>query len=455
MDMETQATIPLDFVIWAEIVAVAAWFFLTEQRKKYGALMSALIGGIALVACVFFATLFNADIIKRISISEIQEKIIVFLGWIAGGLLAAINAIIFNKRAAAQIKVAAEQAKNNHLTERGHIQDRFKAATEHLGHAHPGMRIGAYYEFYQLARENSGLRKIIFDMLCAHLRQITTASDYEGKKQAKPTEGVQTLLDLLFKSEDSKTIFRGLKANLQRTHLVGANLRVAHMPCTDFSDACLIAADMRYSQLHKCIFVRTKMHDTVLAGAQMVMSEIYEAKFIHSLLLGANLQMANMTDAEFYGAIVGRHFSSNDFIQMHNVMETFLPVGSRIARFGGADDEDKSEMHFVMNISNRVGKEGCIGKIVLSGDEDNMLGREIKETASFLRKYVDEESAQKYTKNMRKHVGVRSVFLRDKSGEKEAREWQYFDIAAYSEKQAKQWIAEYKEVMGETSGDEK
>ena len=447
MDMETQATIPLDFVIWAMIVAVAAWFFLTEQRKKYGALMSALIGGIAVVACVFFATLFNADIIKHISISEIQEKIIVFLGWIAGGLLAAINAIIFNKRAAAQIKVAAEQAKNNHLTERGHIQDRFKAATEHLGHAHPGMRIGAYYEFYQLARENSGLRKIIFDMLCAHLRQITTASDYEGKKQAKPTEGVQTLLDLLFKSEDSKTIFRGLKANLQRTHLVGANLRVAHMPCTDFSDACLIAADMRYSQLHKCIFARTKMHNTNLQGAKMVMSEIHETKFIHSLLLGTNLQMARIFNTEFYGATVGRGSFFNNFsTQMHYLGTYVCPVGNWIARFGGVDE---SWNRFVIDISNRVGKDGRIGKIVLSGDEGNMLGREIKETASFLRKYVDEESAQKYTKDMQKHVNV----YPDKR-EKEASE-QDFDIAAYSEKQAKQWIAEYKEVMGETSGDEK
>ena len=68
--METQTAISLDCVIWAAILIPAAWFIFAEQRKKYGNLMSVLVGGIAVVGYAFLMVLFNGDIIKHIKISD-------------------------------------------------------------------------------------------------------------------------------------------------------------------------------------------------------------------------------------------------------------------------------------------------------------------------------------------------------------------------------------------------
>ena len=67
------------------------------------------------------------------------------------------------------------------------------------------------------------LPKIIFDILCSHLRQETSTDEYKEKAKERPTENIQSLLDILFKSE-FKSIFDGFEVYLSRTHLLNADL---------------------------------------------------------------------------------------------------------------------------------------------------------------------------------------------------------------------------------------
>ena len=79
----------------------------------------------------------------RLGLARISKKETLGFIWTGmAGLLAVIGAIVVNRR-------AREQIKTNRLIEQGHNQDRFKAATEHLGK--PETQIAAYYEFCKLA----------------------------------------------------------------------------------------------------------------------------------------------------------------------------------------------------------------------------------------------------------------------------------------------------------------
>ena len=397
-----------------------------------------------------------------------RKETITFIGWGMSGLFAILGLIVLNKRANAQQataeaqKMTAEaqmqsaevqketaeaQIQSNKFAEQRYVDEKYEDAIQNLGHKHAGVRIAAYYSLHRLAKTYKNLREVIFTQLCTHLRDITTAPDYAGK--TKPTEGVQTLLDILFKSEDSKIIFRGLKANLQRVHLIGADLRGAHMPQTDFSNACLINADMRFARLHKSYFSHTKMQNAILVCAEMPLATFYATKLIGAHLFNANFQQSYMIDVAFYGAGMGySHQFSSCGTQMQNAGLHLVPTQCNIAYLGGVYDNWSGD--FCSTITARIGKPGIIEDIIFFGDENRMLASAINDTVKFLAEFVNEKSAQEYKKDMREHIGKNS---RSISGN----DWQKsnFIVTPYTKEQADEWIAEYKEAMGDISDNQK
>jgi heme/copper-type cytochrome/quinol oxidase subunit 2 len=77
------------------------------------------------------------------------------IGAAIGGLLLAINAVLFNKRAKAQIEA--------------NEQDLFKAAIEHLGARAKSVRLGGSYELRVLAKKKK-YQKITSEILGTRLR---------------------------------------------------------------------------------------------------------------------------------------------------------------------------------------------------------------------------------------------------------------------------------------------
>ena len=405
---------------------------LFEEWETLESILWFLMG---ILAAMFLLSLFSdtvAEMLRKLIGAKEKTRVLEFIGFGMGGILAAIGAIAINRRADAQVKSAEAQAEsakaqvdNNKLIEKGHIQDRFKAATEHLGHERPGMRIAAYYEFYQLAKQYPDWREHVLDILCAHLRQVTTDENYKGK--GKPTEEVQTLLDLLFKSKD-KSIFQGLKANLQRVNLVGASLFDVHMPNTDFTFACLIGADMRYGKFHNCRFSGARMDGVWLDLAEMVLAFLSNASLRGSRLQNTNMQMAQLGNGtDFRGSYLSKtKMQRPTIISTMSIPSVFM---------GGAFCCTNSYEDYESIINKQQGESGSPDIISDGGLSENG----VRKTVEFLTQYSDKNLAEEYEKCMQELIDQpRETDL--PSG---------CDLKEYTQEDANQWINEYKKATGE------
>ena len=224
-----------------------------------------------------------------------KNETIKFIGLGMSGVLAVIIALALNRRAAAQAESAAAMVENNKLIEKGHIDERFKAAVQSLGSEQPSVRIAAFYQFYHLAKGNPDKDFIsnVFDILCAHLRQITSKEEYRnGEGREKPTEECQSLLDVLFKNQE---IFSGMHehsgmyAQLGDVYLYGA----------DFSGANIQFAVLSGANLQNATFYATRAYSASFSGAN-----IKGACFGRTSLHQSNMYWAkNLDQANFHDPI--------------------------------------------------------------------------------------------------------------------------------------------------------
>ncbi len=182
--------------------------------------------------------------------------------------------------------------KQNKPTKERHIRKHFNVAIEHLSNKNNvSVRIDSFNEFYHIAEIEPDWRKTIFDILFPHLQQITKHKNY--KNNIKPTEEVQSLLDILFKPKNKAIlIFSGLDANLAEANLQGANLQEAHLRDAKMQDANLRDANLQGANLQGADLQDAKMQD-----AKMQEANLQDANLRDANLQGANLQGADLQDA--------------------------------------------------------------------------------------------------------------------------------------------------------------
>ena len=225
-----------------------------------------------------------------------------FIGLGMGGILAVIGAIALNQRTAAM-------AKHNKLIEKGHFQERFKVAVENLASAQLSARVASFYQFYNLAADNPNMRKNIFDILCAHLRQMTRENAYiesnlKSDPQA-PTEECQSLLDILFLN--SPVIFSEILADVRGIYIVGASFNDAQGK-GDFRGATAREVDFSSSKLSGSFF------DNV---------DLRFASFEDADLTNVSFKEADLRGADFSGA---KNANSALFSDIKQDEKTKLPV---------------------------------------------------------------------------------------------------------------------------------
>ena len=270
-------------------------------RAHFGAILIFVLAGVIVALCsIFIWIVFDQHAAYRFAIrfgidglDNSKYEMLKFIGLGIGGVLAAIGAIAINRRADAQVKSAQAQVKNNELVEKGHTQEQFKTATEHLGK--PETQIAAYYEFCQLAKNHEDLRKIIFNILCAHLRKETSTDEYKEIAKERPTENIQSLLDILFKPESEfKEIFEEFDVYLPRVHLLNANLSNAHMKNAYFGEANLTQVDFGRTNLQEARF-----WDTNLRKARFWKANLQHAFFLSKKIQSANFYETNLQYVDF------------------------------------------------------------------------------------------------------------------------------------------------------------
>ncbi len=224
-------------------------------------------------------------------------EVIKLIGWGMSGLIAILSVIGLLRRAAALDK-------QNEMTEKGHIQERFKATTEHLGSERVSVRISAFYEFYRLAEldPKSGLKLTVFDILCAHLRQTTKDKIYQ-EKQTTPTEEVQSLLNIVFKYN---LIYISM-ANLEGVNLQCANLQYTNMYSAILHNANLQGADLFSAYMEMADLYKANLQNAVLAEADLQKASMLSANLQGAILQDANLQDANLREANLWKAEINKN----------------------------------------------------------------------------------------------------------------------------------------------------
>ncbi|VVM25976.1 hypothetical protein BSPWISOXPB_7444 [uncultured Gammaproteobacteria bacterium] len=107
---------------------------------------------------------------------------------IGSGLIAIIGLYFFYKR-----------LKNQDIQR---VDDRFNSAINLLGSSETSARTGAVYVLHELALEEDKYRQQIVQILCSHVRSKTSETEYQKTHKERPSNEIQTTLNLLFKEKE-------------------------------------------------------------------------------------------------------------------------------------------------------------------------------------------------------------------------------------------------------------
>ncbi len=286
---------------------VGAWFKKLENTGKIILrcivvifillLLSAILAMLVIMLQVILCPDVTSALMKLTDIYA-KPELLKFIGLGVSGLIATLGVVGLLLRA----KALDAQSK---LAEKGHIQDRFKTATDHLGSQHASVRIAAFYEFCHLVEIKPALRKNIFDILCGHLRHSTENKDCQAKegeenpdngKVIKPSAEMHDLLDILFKpGNKDERIFDGLTANLRGAYIRGASLQGIYL-----KNAKMQRAKLQYVKLEDAELQDARMWRTNLQNANLRRANLQRVYLRHSNLQDAKLQGANLQGANLY-----------------------------------------------------------------------------------------------------------------------------------------------------------
>ena len=269
------------------------WFLGTENKKETIEFIALGIGGV-IAAIVAVAIYRRAE--AQAKTAEAQAQTAVAQAESAKAQAESAEAQV--KTAEAQMKTVAAQVKNNELIEQGHVDERFRSAIKNLGHEAASVRIASFHQFCYLAKNYNDVEfsNNIFDILCAHLRNMTRDKIYQtsiGEK--RPSEESQTLLDILFKSR--ALLFEEFKADIRSVHFVGANLYEA-----DLSGASLWNANLSNAHLVRANFLKTNLSYAKLLSANLIYAELSDANLLSAKLSDADIRYANFSDARLLNA---------------------------------------------------------------------------------------------------------------------------------------------------------
>jgi len=218
----------------------------------------------------------------------ISERKDFFTVWIAlfGAIGIAFNIYQNQKRTKNQEEQLEKQQAQIELQRKSQCDSRFSKGIELLGNENESVRTGAAYSLCFLAKDFSDeFSKPVFDILCSHIRTLTTSEDYL-KKHSTVSNEVQTILNLLFKGIDGNntTSFSNYKADLRGAHLEGAHLK----------EAKLIYAYLQRAHLKRAFLVGANLEAAELGEADLVGACLAEANLTYTNLMEANLQETNL-----------------------------------------------------------------------------------------------------------------------------------------------------------------
>ena len=270
----------------------------------------------------------------------VKNRILKFLGFSMGGVLIVLQIWISQNIARDQAQATAEQARANENAEQGQRQERLRSAITHLGHDSDSVRLGGAYELFHLADDTPYLRQTVLDILCGHIRWRTTAPEYQQRYRDRPSEEVQSILNLMFVQEHN--VFGEGRINLRTSWLDGVQLENARLRAADLTAASLRRASLAAAQLQGANLRGAQMHSVDLTGAYMQAADLTDARLNDGVLQDTHLQMAVLESAKLPRAILigaQMHAANLSGAELHDaqMMSAVLMGADVIAYLQGAD----------------------------------------------------------------------------------------------------------------------
>ena len=342
-----------------------------------------------------------------------------------GAVPIALQAIASHRRSIAMETTAHTQAEANLQIEKGQRQERLKHAVEHLGHASGSVRIAGTYELLQLAKDSEYLRETVLEILCAHIRHITTTTNYMEKHSSSPTTEVQSILKLLF--VDHKEYFRNFRPNLEgsclnrinlaEAVLIDANLDGVRLQYANLHKADLRGARLMHADLRNAILARAELSGTKIIASNLQRAILRSSRLRGSTLISARFQLSDLSDARLQGAQV-RDVSLQEASLQGALLHGVHPMPTR----------DKNSLQFIDIITDAIGQPSDLYELVLRGGMGDDDMKRITEGLSV-------DNASRTRQDMATHLGA------PRSSESSGLEG--FVTGTYAQEDAERWIAEY------------
>jgi len=224
---------------------------------------------------------------------------------------------------------------------------RFSSGVELLGNPNESARIGGAYNLYFLASEfPDDYLNPVCEILCAHVRTITSDKAYQEKYSAKPSNEIQTILDFLFK-KNKKSIFENCFKNLSNSFL----------SCTSFFECSLTDVAFSQSTLTNFYFNTATLTDVNFYGATLTDVDFYGAtltnvNFTSSTLTDVDFRTSSLTYINFYDAkLTKANFDFSKLTKANFTSATLTKVTFSLATLTEVDFDSAKLTRVYFNIS--------------------------------------------------------------------------------------------------------
>ena len=333
-------------------------------------------------AKVIFTNIEVGSIIKLI-----ENKLKIEFSLIGSALIAIIGLKLFLHR-------LEKQEKQIDLQRKQRTDDRFTTAVNLLGSSETSARTGAIYSLYHLSIEDKKYRKEVAQILCSHIRSKTNEPDYQKEHKDRPSNEIQSTIDLLLKDKDGN---KGLycqdfakensfpKVNFEYTYLVKANFYEAQCQGADFNHAQCQGADFDYAQCQ---------------GADFLNAQCQAAKFNAAQCQGATFIRAQCQGASFCGA----ECHGVDFIITQCNGAGFSAAHCQGADFFNVQCKGAYAVDEYIEFKDRIGKETELKTIQFVGE----LTKEAIENIEAAKNHLDDAWYQKMQKIIDENKGKKA-----------------------------------------------
>ncbi|VVH59737.1 hypothetical protein BAZOLSSOX_1931 [uncultured Gammaproteobacteria bacterium] len=277
------------------------------QPKNQGQTILQDLALVAIFLTIISFLIFDISILHRIKFIDTESKITYTS--IGKGFIAIIAIYLFYQRLEKQQKQIDIQINQR-------VDDRFNSAIDLLGSSETSARTGAIYALHELAIEEEKYRRQIAQILCSHIHSKTNESEYKKTHSKRPSNEIQTTIDLLFKEKGlyTKKFARAAefpKANLSHAYLMGVDFKGAQCQKANFANAQCQKANFCSAQCQWVNFFMAQCQGANFMFAQCQMVDFWVAQCQGVDFRSAQCQGVDFLDTQCQGAV----FSNAKFDQ--------------------------------------------------------------------------------------------------------------------------------------------